>query len=798
MVPALAHNQEKRGFESHSRNYNNAMAELAHEYKVYDLFPYKIQDRPAFYQREHPINLRPDSLQYTNYWTEQWKRVIEGLWVWDKDRFVFMFPPLYFYINIAKIYDTDENSKSARQLISPDLRDIEWIFFTYMMCTRGFSGFEKDEEYTCHETVEKIENKKFIDEVEMDNLPSNVYKADGKLKKYINAWDYLRVHYLIDNPTTVPLGIPLYDNPLYNSMSLTARGSGKSVSMGIGDLMHEFITGGIRYWADRSKIMESSLLFFAGSSDKKKMEKTLRMIKVFYFNMPGSYTDYDAKGNEIYTPSPFYRFLTGSWALGNTLKHTYRKKDGRSEGSETMLELYPIVTADAATGDRYAAIFVEEIGLLHISTQFHAMNRDSMEVDGEKVGRMIMPGTGGDIEKIQDTKNMYTNPKGYDIYPIPNYWENPSNQIGLFLPVIYKSRKYKDDNGNTKLQLAYEHYIRILQEKIKNESSKSVKDYLLHNPFIPSQIFHSSRYSIFPSEEATDRLTEIDTNNLFIKKATVGKLVDDKKARYGVRFEPDDSITPITRYLGFDQGREDIRGAFVMYEAPPEVIPKGLNIVVYDPVAKDGDGTSLHSVLVYKGLALDNAGMVNTIVGEYMGRRETLTEVWEIVYKIALYYNANIFVETNTPGFVDWIRKSKKHGSILESSPFYIEKETHKSFKMDNNRIGVNMTKDLKFFADNNINEWLLEVVDSGDLENGVSQLRVIDTIYSPRLLEEIAYYEDGKNYDHISALRLLVIWMANRRKARVYNISELNELTPKKKKTKFLSYKVRRPFSMY
>ena len=42
---------------------------------------------------------------------------------------------------------------------------------------------------------------------------------------------------------------------------------------------------------------------------------------------------------------------------------------------------------------------------------------------------------------------------------------------------------------------------------------------------------------------------------------------------------------------------------------------------------------------------------------------------------------------------------------------------------------------------------------------------------------------------------------MANRRKARVYNISELNELdelTPKKKKTKFLSYKVRRPFSMY
>lgn len=798
MVPALAHNQEKRGFKSHSRNYNNAMAELTHEYKVYDLFPYKIKRRSNFVFTNHPVDLRPDTIAYRDYWTEQWRYVIEGRWINDEGTWVFMFPNLYFYINIAKIYDTDPRSKSARMLINPDLRDVEWIFGTYSMCCRGFSGFSEDQEYTCNETIGKIERNEYVDEIEMDKLPINVYKEDGKFKKYIRAWDYLRVHYLIDNPAKEPLGIPLYDNPLKNAMELTCRSTGKSLFSSIAELIHEFLTGGIRYWDDRSKILESSQLFFAGSSNKKQIEKTLKMMKIFYFNMPGHYTTYDAKGNEIYTPSPFYRFLTGSWVLGNTLKHTYRKKDGRAEGSETMIELYPIVTSDAITGDRYALVFIEEIGLLHFSTQLYAMTRDSLQVDGNNVGRMVMVGTGGDIEKIQDTKTMFTNPKAFDIYDIPNYWENPTNRIGLFLPVIYQNRNYKDENGNTKLELAYEYNIHKLQEKIKNESSKSVKDYLLHNPFIPSQIFHSSRYSIFPSEEATDRLTEIDTNNLFIKKATVGKLVDDKKARYGVRFEPDNSITPITRYLGFDQGREDIRGAFVMYEAPPEVIPKGLYIVVYDPVAKDGDGTSLHSVLVYKGLALDNSGMVNTIVGEYIGRRETLTEVWEIVYKIAVYYNANIFAETNTPGFVDWIRKSKKHSSILEPSPFYIEKETYKSFKMNNNRVGGKMTKELKFLADNTINEWLLEVVDSGDLENGIAQLRVIDTIYSPRLLEEIAYYEDGKNYDHISALRLLVIWMANRRKARVYNISELNELTPKKKKTKFLSYRVRRPFSQY
>ena len=771
------------------------------EYEIVDIFPYKIKNRKAFYFRDHPQNLRADTVQYQDYWTEQIKRVVEGYWVNDEGTWVYIPAKLYFYVNITKIYDTDEDNKSARQLVHPILRDIEWIFGTYTLCAQGFSGFADDYDFTCNETVGKLQRGDYVDEIEMNMLPNNVYKEDGSYKKYIWAWDYLRTHYLIDNKVDRPLGIALFDNPMRNSLVITCRSIGKSLYHSIADMMHEFITGGIRYWKDRAKISESSLIFFAGSATKKQMEKTLKMISVFYSNLPGDYVTYDSKGKEIYTPSPFYRKLQGSWELGNTLMHTYRKKDGRVEGTKTMLELYPIVSADAATGDRYAIIFVEEIGLLHIADQFYHMCKDSMKVDGIKTGRLVMVGTGGDIERIQETKLMFTNPKAYDIYDIPNYWENTNNRIGLFLPVLYQNRHYKDENGNTRLDLAYEYNIKEVRRKAQIESSKSLKGHLLQNPFIPSQVFHSVKYNIFPSEEATDRLTEIDTNNLFIKKATVGKLVDDKKARYGVRFEPDDSITPITRYLGFDQGREDIRGAFVMYEAPPEVIPKGLYIVVYDPVAKDGDGTSLHSVLVYKGLALDNAGMVNTIVGEYLGRRETLTEVWEIVYKIALYYNANIFVETNTPGFVDWIRKSKKHGSILESSPFYIEKETYKSFKMDNNRIGVNMTKDLKFFADNNINEWLLEVVDSGDLENGVSQLRVIDTIYSPRLLEEIAYYEDGKNYDHISALRLLVIWMANRRKARVYNISELNELnelTPKKKKTKFLSYKVRRPFSMY
>ena len=769
-----------------------------YNYKLVDLFPYKIKNRENFYNRDHPVNLRPDSSKYREYWTDQWKKVIEGWWVNDEGTWVYMFPKLYFYINTAKIYDADSDNKTARKLISPRLRDNEWIIFTYLMCTLGFSGFEKDPEYTCHETVGKIEKGEYIDKFELDRLPDNVYidKANGVYKKYVRAWDYLRIHYLITNPAKEPLGLPLYDNHLSNYLIITIRGIGKSLTVFVGDLTHEFLTGGIKYWKHRDKINESSQLFFAGSSDEKKMGKTLRMVKSFYDNMPGSYVEYNTKGEEVFTPSPFYRKLKGSWSLGNTLTHSYKTRDGRDKGSKAMIELNSIHAHDVATGDRYAYILVEEIGLLAIMFQFFMSCRDSLQVSGTQGGRFGGIGTGGDIERIQETKVMYTGPEAYNIYSIPNYWENPAQQIGLFIPIQYQNERYKDKNGNTDLELAHKYEIESLKKEVKLGTSKSVKNKLLNNPFIPSQIFHSAKFSVYPAEEALDRLVEIESEDLWRKKAAVGNLIYDKNTKYGVKFELDyeGNLTPITSYLNFDMEKDDAEGAFVMYEAPPDTIPVGLYKIIYDPVAKDGEGTSLNSLLVYKGMALDDGGgMKNTIVAEWIGRTDKLTDAWELVYKASLFYNAKIFPETNTFGFVDWMRKVKKAGSRLQSVASYVEKEVFQNYKHDPNKVGFVVRGNkgqLTFLLDNMASEWLLEEVEH-DPKTGIPTKRTIDTLYSTRLLEEIAHFDPEANLDHISSLRGLMLWLANERKSKTYSIEDAEAITAVKTVVnKFLTYK--------
>ena len=118
------------------------------------LFPYQIRSRNNFYLRDHPEKLNPETPVYKKYWNTQLKYIIEGRWINDEGRWVYMMPKLYFFINYARIYDED------RHVIYPRLRDIEWIIFSYFMGLDGFSGFEGDEEFTCNYLIKQLEEDK--------------------------------------------------------------------------------------------------------------------------------------------------------------------------------------------------------------------------------------------------------------------------------------------------------------------------------------------------------------------------------------------------------------------------------------------------------------------------------------------------------------------------------------------------------------------------------------------------------------------------------------------------------------
>lgn len=726
--------------------------------ETYSMFPYQIKDRELFYEfKKHPQNLHPNSIPYKKYWTKQLKRSVEGYWVNDNGTWVFMMPKLYFYINMSRIIDTDKKNKS-RKKINPRLRDIEWIMFTYLLCCQGFSGFQDDDEYTCNTYVKQLEDGDLLSEYEKSYITDNCYNSKGKLKTYINAWEYLTKHYLVDHPAEKPLGRPLYDNQVYNFVILGARGLGKSFSIFCGDLLHEFLTAGVKFWEDIDSLMTRTLLFSAGGPDQAKLQKALNALKIAYENMPGDYLD---KSTMKKKPSPFYRKLQGSWAVqGVPLKHSYKGGDGRDKGSMSTIEkiIFTRENPEAGVADRYVRIYCDEFGLVPNALDVHAANKNSLMVGDFKVGMAVYAGTSGNIDKVQQSKTLYMSPEAYDVFAIPNYWENPSQKIGLFIPAVYAYEEFKDAQGNTILELGYDHVMKT-RAKLR-DNSKDLADLekeIMYRPLVPSEMFMVARSSLLPAQQARDQLVDLELYGTFEKIANWGDLeyVGDD-----VRFRPNKNVKPITDYP-IDESRTNLRSAFVIYEQPVENPPKGLYKIVYDPVRDDVSGTSLASILVHKGIYLeDGESLENTIVAEWIGRYESVDEMHDLALKATLYYGGKLFPETNIPGVVKYLN-DMGYGHLLQDYPHRTLSDAINEKSSKKNRVGYNMkSRDLKIQCEKWSKQWLLENRSYTDTEGNWHERIGMSYIYSPRLLKEISYYDREDNFDHLSSLFGLMLWL--------------------------------------
>lgn len=715
-----------------------------------DLFPYNIKSRENFYYRDHPDKVHPDSLEFERYWFEQIKRMIEGLWVNDEGTWVYMPPKLYTYVNYCRIEDADRN------VIHPRLRDIEWIIFTYLLCMEGFSGFEKDEEYTCLADIKKIEDGKELDPVELAKIPDSAKKKDGSYKKYINAWEYLTRHYLLDSPPDEPLGHPLYENPRYNAIVLSCRGIGKSLSMFVGDFMHEFLTSGIKR-IEEIKNINKRLLFAMGSADSRPLKRSINNIRAFYDNQPGQYYYQDDRAPY---KGPMYKNLQGTWDTGKEVYHIVKNKDGSTDilGSSVQMVVLTEDRKKVGAGDRFRRIYIEEFGFLSSAIDVFSANRDSLKVGGKRVGSAVMLGTGGDLHAIKEPKKMFENPEAYDVFGIPNYWKNTDKKIGLFIPWYYQNEDYKDAQGNTMLDLAYK---ACLRERLKNREEMDSSSYeysVMFNPLTPDEMLRPSSVGFLPRVEAGRQLGKLEDYDIFRKRAMIGRLQYDMNEDRGVRFEKDvsGSLQPIIEY-GIDDTKVNKDGAFIMYEMPPAIIPDNLYWVVYDPAKKSGDGESFHSVIVYKGFysGPENT-LYDTIVGEWIGRKERLDDNFDMVIRIAMFFNAKIFPEINAPGFVEYCSKREFY-RLLEPDAYLLEKEISPNSKRSYYQVGFNMTERKKLWCLKKLKDWLLEVKER-DPVTGTPTVTTMDWIFSPRVLDEIINYNDDDNFDHISSLLGLML----------------------------------------
>jgi hypothetical protein len=753
------------------------------EAKVVRLFP-KIHNLKPFLIKDHP-EYHPESKDYSDYWNEQERRCVEGYWGLDKDEVTqeggwrYGTPQLYWYSTFCPIEQEDPISNSIR-IDLPLLRDVEWLFFYNWLICRGFSGFDGDEEYSCNNILRKIETGELLttkDKIQLKNF-KHIYKKDGSYKKYIDPREYLyKTH-------DKPLGLPVYENESLNIMVLTSRRQGKSMWL-VAILSHIFkFHGAIRFDEEYFNLKRGPAIVIGSV-----LGKSADTLKHFSFLEEYHKNNFGAWGeDDNFIPGWFYQQVSGSLTTSNQ-KSPYRneyieKVNGvdikKGKGTRLVHVTYED-NPEASVGQGPLASIIEEVGLVTNLLKILGANEPGLKRNN-KFGSHLCIGTAGNMEKIHDTKTVFENPEQYLFLGFPDLWEGRKKPIGLFIPGYYVDNSFRDENGNQDLEAAFEEEMRIRADKAKADNNYALDAYMMDRPIVPSEMFLSGQLNIFPISKLREQLTYVEIRDVFKTLSYTGELKWNKD-KSDVIFEVDlqNRLIPIIS-LNRDQYKNNLKGAVVFYEAPEPNIPNpdqnsSLYKIGYDPVRDDGDGPSLASIIVYKGVSENNwaTGLSDDIVAEYIGRMDRVEDVHELCVQLAIMYNAKIMVETNIPDFVRYCKR-EGYAHLLQAKPYKAISDSIKNpgKKYD---VGIDMTSPaLHEQSEQLIRQWLLT---EWKEENGVKLLN-LNKLKSPMILQQlIAYTRENKTkLDHITSLKLIMLWIKQTKEVPIKQSSELAKET--------------------
>jgi hypothetical protein len=747
----------------------------------------RVNRRDNFLLKEIP-HLHPESMEYTEFWREHKRRCIEGFWSPDDadvpvdtskkidhslkcKGWRWMPQNLYFYVNLGTIlHNNPSKPKTApKEKMRPYLRDVEWEFFYNFMEARGFSGFSDDKVYTCY--AKAIEPDFSIAEYKhscydqfgnfLENKWLNVVKEDNKtIKEYIPARKYMRK--LHDKP----MGLPMYENQALNMFMLGARGFGKSYMVGVGIVLHEVVFDGARAYTQESINNPYKVEVFVGAAISSKSADILDKTKTALEELPGDWED----GDE-YIPSPLYKSMAGSLRpnnMKNPWRHEYEKKIGgawRKLGTKSNVKhgIYTTENPEAAAGTRPGIMVVEEVGLCSNILTVHGSNTACMMEGSEKFGTAVYLGTGGNMEKIQESETIFRDPKGFDFvaYTDP---EKEGNHIGWFVPIIYGLNQYKDENGNTDIEAAVKRKLEDRKKKQLSKDSSAIDLEMMNYPLIPSEMFLSKKGNIFPISYLQERLGELESDEKYINAEYHGKLV--AKSDGTIEWELDAKLKPLYNFpvKESDKVGGNVTGNLVIYEHPYEDenndVPYGRYIAGCDPYDHDKAGTtSLGSTIMYDRLT-------KTIVAEYTGRPDTAKDYYEVVRRMLKYYNARLLYENERKGIYDYFESMNCVYLLLEQPE--IIKDVLQNTRVQRN-YGMHMNGPLKRYGEELIKSWLIEAFD--DKEKAVMNLHKIRSF---PLLKELIRYNDDGNFDRVMAFMMVMYFILEVRKHEVREKSEI------------------------
>lgn len=738
--------------------------------KPTNIVPFWLYDISPFIEREHPVYL-PDTAEYNAYWGETiLDKCISGKWGLDSDGkglggYRWMPGNLYYYMNFTKILQERDGEPETTDY--PLLRDIDWLIMYALNICDGFSGFEDDDVYTSFAVVKKLEDGtklSGLDKKQLVSYAKYINNKQGKLKKYIDPREYLyKTH-------DTPKGYPLYHNPCTNFMLMSTRGCGKSYTIN-GDISHSFVFNGARSLYSYYNGNPSTTIV-VGSGDSSKSAELLDKFVKNYDELKNSVGEYKSDSHNVY--GAYWTPTEGSLELNKKLKKRVKAEGGQGYvGNDTKL-VHVSFQSNISAGVSYRArrIVCEEAGLIPKVQRVHGENEGS-QMRETKIGFSIYIGTGGSVEKTRDIKEMFNSPAAFKLLPYRDDFNNTGKDIGLFIPAYYRKSAYKDDNGNTDIQLAFEDEM-AEREAIQASNSKAYQNYIISFPIYPQEMFMQSTGGTFPTQMLEDRLNEIDTYDVQ-KNISIGKLTYINEANTECKWE--ESLTNKVRpYLALidleDKTRPNREGGIVIYEhpvsyKPDRFSPNPLYIAVYDPVeAEDNAGTSMCCVLVLKLWDVDRPDRLQfNIAAEWIGRYDRLEKNHETAFKLATYYGCKLFPEINKPDIKRYARMTNRYHWLEERPTLALDGAVKTRTEYD---VGFKVLPGMKPDLEVYTNELLMTVIDTDESISG--DALIVDNTYMAQKLtskigiEQLLSYNRDDNLDWVSTLFGAAVWVRQRK----------------------------------
>lgn len=399
---------------------------------------------------------------------------------------------------------------------------------------------------------------------------------------------------------------------------------------------------------------------------------------------------------------------------------------------------------------------IEEMGSFPKLLSIYNTIRYGVEEGNVAYGMIYLVGTANEDQSDFDSaKKLLYSPGAYNIYEIENVYDKANNgrpTFGYFFPSYICRLNCIDNDGNSDVVKAL---LQILLEREKAKYSSdpgTVLRVIAEMPITPAEAIIKTGQNLFPVTQLTERLAQIDSNPRFYDGVKVGELVMKDSS---VSFVPS-ADRPIREFPHEDN--KGMTGAIEFFEMPVKGkdgrVQGGRYIAGLDPYDDDASHTtSLGSLFV-----LDV--WTDRIVCEYTGRPQFADDMYEIVRKVCIFYNARLNYENNKKGLFAYFSRMHSVYLLTETLDILRDKNLIKDVGYGNKAVGTNATLPVNNYARARIRDWLLTPVEVPSPDEDGSTVTTLNLylIKSRPLLQELIQWNSTGNFDRVSAMGMLML----------------------------------------